>query len=84
MGESGDPGSAMDVDPDVALSGHSRGSRMQAHPHTHSAARERALRLGSRRHCIGRTRKCDKEGVALCVDLDPLVPQAGGSILRCR
>ena len=75
----GDPRRPVHVEPHVSLVGPERLARMQAHPHTHWAARERALRLGSRRHCIGRTRKCDEEGVALRVDLDPLVPPPGVS-----
>ena len=47
---------------------------MQAHPHPHRPARERALRLSGRRHRVGRTRKGDEERVALRVDLDPVVP----------
>ena len=75
----GDPRRPVHVEPHVSLVGPERLARMQAHPHTHWAARQRALRVGSRRHCIGRPRKCNEEGVALRVDLDPLVQPPGVS-----
>ena len=69
-----DPRRPMHVEPHVSLVGPERLTRVQPHPHPHRATRKRDLRLRGGRHCIGRTRESDEEGVALRVDLDPLVP----------
>ncbi len=75
----GDPRRPVHVEPHVPLVGPERLARVQPHPHPHRAVRKRALRLGGRRHRIGCTREGDKEGVALRVDLDTVVPPPGFS-----
>ena len=64
----------MHVEPDVAFVGAKRLPRMQPHPHPHRAGCKRVLRVAGGRHCIGGTPECDEEGIALGVDLDPLMP----------
>ena len=70
----GDPRCPVYVEPDVAVVGPERLPCVQPHPHPHRAARERELRVRGGHHCIGCARKGDEERIALCVDLDPLVP----------
>ena len=67
----------MHIEPDIALIGPERLPRVQPHPHPHRAARKRELRIGRRRHRIGRTREGDEERVTLRVDLDSLVAPPG-------
>ena len=80
MGERGDPGTAMDVDPDVTLSGHSRGPRVQAHPDRDRPRRERPLPHPRRGGGPSSGRESDEERVPLGIDLhtplsDERIPQ---------
>ena len=68
-----DAGSAMDVDADVAFCGDGRSARVDAHPDVHRCRGERALRVVSGGHSIGCAGERYEEGVALGVDLDPVV-----------
>ena len=70
----------MDVDPDVAVSGHSRGSGMQAHPHRDRPRRERPLPHPGRGGGPSSGREGDEERIPLGIDLhtslgDERVPQ---------
>ena len=49
VGEGGDAGAAVDVDPDVALGRNARRARMEPHPHGDRPRRERLLRGGRSR-----------------------------------
>ena len=68
-----DPRRPVHVEPDVALVRPERLACVQPHPHAHRAARKRALRVSGSGDRIGRAREGDEEGIALRVDLDPIV-----------
>ena len=68
-----DPGSAMDVDADVALVGEERRPRVQTDAHTHRAGRECLGQLGGGSEGSGRRRERDEERVALGIDLHSIV-----------
>jgi hypothetical protein len=69
-----DAGGAVHVGADVALLGQERRARVQAHPHREL---ERLLRLARRGERAGGGREGDEEGIALGVDLDPVVAGEG-------
>ena len=70
VGEGGDAGAAVDVDPDVALGRNARRARMEPHPHRDRPRRERLLGRGRSRDGAGCRGERDEERVALRVDLD--------------
>ena len=70
VGERGDAGAAVDVDPDVALGSNGRCAGVEPHPHGDRARRERLLRGGRSGDGAGCGGERDEERVALGVDLD--------------
>jgi len=70
-----DPRRPVDVDSNVALARSERLPRMQPHSDANRPSGERALRIRSRRHSVGRTTERDKERIALGVDLETFVSQ---------
>ena len=73
----GDTGGAVDVVADVALVGQKRRSRVQADPYLHRTGGERLRRAGMRRTARRGGREREEEGVALGVDLDAALADAG-------
>ena len=73
MTGSGNPRSAMHVDPHVVLIGHSRFARMQAHAHSDWPVAQRIARRRCRRQRVGRLRERHEERVSLCLHLDTAV-----------
>jgi hypothetical protein len=85
---SGDPSGPVDVGAHVALLRHLRRAGVNPHADAERTPRERALRLPSCRHGLGRRGKGHEEGVALSVHLDPAVRGArapqGSAVLGKR
>ena len=71
-----DPGTAMDVDAHVALVREERHSCVQTHAHTNRAGHERLGQFGGGGESGRRCRECEKERVALGVDLHSVVSVA--------
>ena len=69
VGERRDPGAAVDVDADVALGGHGRSARVEAHAHGDRPGSELPLSRAGRRDGACRGREGDEEGISLGVDL---------------
>ena len=72
-----DARSLVHVLPDVALLGHVRRARMDAHAHPDWARGQPLQRIGGRLDRTRRRRKGDKEGIPLRIDLDASVGAEG-------
>jgi hypothetical protein len=69
----GDPRRAVHVETDVALRGHQRLTRVNAHANENRAVAQFVANLVRGGHGIGRAHEGRKEGVTLCVHLDSCV-----------
>jgi hypothetical protein len=69
-----DPCRAADANSDIAVGMKMRVGGVQAHPHAHPVhGNERTLGGDGRRHGIARSLESDKEGIALGIDLVPMM-----------
>src|SRR6266853_777977 len=68
-----DPRRPMDVQADVTVCSHGWLAGVQPHPHPHWPVGERPLSILGCGHRVGCSRECDKERIALGVDLNPAV-----------
>src|SRR5919201_5199857 len=75
---SGNAGSAMHVDPGLALVREQRLSGMQSHANPNRTIREGVASLGRCGQCVGCLGKSNEECVALRVDLDTTVARERG------